>query len=202
MRQLLDPQPLDAPWLAVAVLVFAVFSNGYAVSLSARNLGLALRRGQLGEVFQGFRQPLVKGAFLRDVIGTFTSLVGLVALFLYAVFDLPAFDALGALAAAVFMGLGSVVLMMQARALIAGRSLPEAELAQLRTAILAEPRVVAVNSLVAIHAGASEVLIDTDLDLDERLTTLEVEAALDAIEARVRAVMPEIDRVRVLLNSL
>lgn len=198
-QQLLDPKPLDTPLLAIAVLVLAVFTNGYAVSLSARKLGIG--RGGLRAVFQNLSQPLVKGAFLRDVIGTFTSIVGLAALFLYNTLGLLVLDALGALFAAVCMAVGSVVLMGQARALITGRSLPEENLHELRAAILEDPMVEAVNGIVAIYAGAFEILVDADLDLRADLNTTEIETVLESIEHRVREIMPEISRVRVLLNS-
>ena len=55
--------------------------------------------------------------------------------------------------------------------------------------------------LAAIYAGASQVLVDADLVLSEDLTTPEIEAALDSLEERVRARVPDIERVRVLLNS-
>ena len=199
VQQLIDPKPLETPLLAVAVLLFAVLTNGYAVSLSARRLGLG--SGGLRAAFESFSQPLVKGAFLRDVIGTFTSIVGLVAMLLYNTLGLTVFDALGAIVAAVCMAAGSVVLMGQARALITGRSLPAKNVQDLRDAILADPMVDDVNSLVAIYSGAFEVLVDADLDLREDLTTTEIETVLDSIEGRVRLIMPEITRVRVLLNS-
>ena len=59
-----------------------------------------------------------------------------------------------------------------------------------------------VNNIMAIYAGAAEILVEADLDLREDLNTKEVEIVLDSIEHRVRMVMPEINRVRVLLNSL
>jgi len=199
VQQLLHPEPLQTPTLAVAVLMLAVATNSYAVSLSGRKL--VAETGGLRAVFRNFNQPLVKGAFLRDVIGTFTSIVGLCALLLYETLDLHVFDALGAIVAALFMMVGSLVLMAQARALITGRALPETDLQKLREAILADPRVEAVNNLVAIYAGASEVLVDADLDLSEELNTSEIETVLDSLEGRVRTTLPEIERVRVLLNS-
>jgi cation diffusion facilitator family transporter len=198
-RQLVYPEPLETPLLAVAVLMLAVVTNGYAVSLSYRKLVREV--GGLKAIFRNFSEPLVKGAFLRDVIGTFTSIVGLVALLLYQVFDLVLFDALGALAAAFFMSAGSLVLMAQARALITGRALPEKDLRNIREGILADPRIEAINYLAAIHAGASEVLVDVDLDLREDLNTTEIEAALDSLEERIKRNVPDIERVRVLLNS-
>jgi cation diffusion facilitator family transporter len=199
VQQLLHPEPLQAPMLAVAVLALAVVTNGYAVGLSGRKL--AAESGGLRSVFRNFNQPLVKGAFLRDVIGTFTSIVGLCALLLYETLDLLIFDALGAMAAALFMTAGSLVLMAQARALITGRALPKEDLQHLREAILADPKVEAVNHLAAIYAGASEVLMEADLDLSEELSTTEIETVLDLLEVRVRTILPDIERVRVLLNS-
>jgi cation diffusion facilitator family transporter len=199
IQQLLHPEPLQTPLLAVAVLILAVITNSYAVSLSARKL--AAENGGLRYIFYNLNRPLVKGAFLRDIIGTFTSILGLFALLFYQLFELVIFDAVGAIAAAFFMMVGSILMMAQARALITGRSLPQEDLEKLRSTILADPRVEAVNQLAAIYAGASEVLIDTDLDLSETLATTEIEMVLDSLEERVRKILPNVERVRVLLNS-
>ena len=198
-QQLVHPEPLESPWLALAVLALAIVTNGYAVSLSGRKL--AAESGGLRAAFRNLNRPLVKSALLRDAIGTFTSVIGLTALLLYQGLGLVLFDALGALVAALLMLAGSLVLMTQARALITGRALPESDLERLRGAILATPEVEAVNQLAAIYAGTSEVLVDADLDLAEDLDTVQIETVLDDLEARVRTVLPDTERVTVLLNS-
>ncbi len=197
--QLVEPHALDNSLLAVAVLVLAVVTNGYAVSLSVRKL--VAEEGSLRDAFRHAARPLVKNALIRDAVGTFTSLVGLAALALYQVFGAVVFDAAGALAAAVLMAVGSLTLMSQARSLIIGRALPEEQLERLRAVVLAMPEVEAVNRLSAIYTGRAEALVDADLDLAEDLDTTRIEAVLDDLEARVRAAVPEIARVRVLLNS-
>jgi divalent metal cation (Fe/Co/Zn/Cd) transporter len=125
----------------------------------------------------------------------------LIALLFYRGLGIVAFDAAGALAAAVMMAAASLMLMAQARALITGRSLPEQDLERLRGAVLETPGVDALNHLAAIHSGASQVLVDLDLDLAEGLDTTRIEALLDDVEARVRRAVPETTRVRVELNS-
>ena len=82
-----------------------------------------------------------------------------------------------------------------------GHGRHEDGLDRLRAAVLATPEVEGVNHLAAIFAGASEVLVDADLDLAEHLNTVEIEATLDALEVGVRAALPATERVRVLLNS-
>ena len=197
-RQLVERVPLENTYLAIAVLTLAVVTNGYAVSLSARKLA---EEDSLREAFRDPKRPLVKSALIRDVVGTFTSIVGLAALALYQVLGVVVLDAAGALVAAVLMAAGSLVLMSQARSLITGRALPENDLTRLRAAVLAMPEVDAVNQLNAIYSGVAEVLIDADLDLAEDLDTTKIETVLDDLEMRARAVIPEVGRVRVLLNS-
>jgi cation diffusion facilitator family transporter len=198
-QQLVAPSPLDTPLLAIGVVSLAVVTNSYAVSLSVRRL--TTENGGLREAFRRLDEPLIKSALLRDSIGTFTSIVGLVALALYWSLDLVIFDALGALFAAVMMVIASLTLMTQARALITGQSLPESTLASLRTTVLRMPGIEAVNRLDAIYSGASQVLLDADLDLAEDLDTVQIEALLDLLEERVRKVVPRLERVRVILNS-
>jgi cation diffusion facilitator family transporter len=198
-QQLVNPSPLGTPLLAIAVVGLAVVTNGYAVSLSVRKL--VADDGSLRAAFRNMDQPLVKSALLRDAIGTFTSVVGLVALILYQSLDLLLFDALGALAAAIIMVAASLVLMTQARALITGQALPDHARAPLRVAVLGTPGVEAVNRLAAVYSGPSQVLLDADLDLAENLDTVQIEALLDVLEARVRNVVPDLERVRVILNS-
>jgi len=197
-HQLVERVPLENSWLAIAVLSLAVATNGYAVSLSVRKLA---EEDGLREAFRDPKRPLVKSALIRDVVGTFTSVLGLAALGLYHAFDVVIFDAAGALTAAVMMAGGSVVLMSQARSLITGRSLPEDDLDRLRATVLDMRAVDAVNQLHAIYSGVNEVLVDADLDLAEDLDTTGIETLLDELEVRAREAVPEVTRVRVLLNS-
>lgn len=198
-QQLVSPQPLASVWLALAVLILAIATNSYAVSLSVRKL--VGEADSLRSALGSFSQPLVKNAFFRDVIGTSTSIVGLIAMLLYQILGLVIFDALGALIAAIMMAGASLFLIAEARALIAGRALPEEDLERVRRAVLATPEVGAINQLAAIHAGSAEVIVDADLDLDDQLDTLRIESVLDDVERRIRDVLPETERVRVLLNS-
>ena len=198
-QQLVYPEPLETPILAVAVVALAVLTNSYAVSLSIRRL--AATHGSLRTAFHNMDEPLVKSALLRDVIGTITSIVGLVALGLYQALGLLIFDALGALFAAVFMAAAAIMLMAQARALITGQAVSRGTRRRLRAMVATTPGVDAVNRLTAVYSGTSSMLVDADLDLAEDLDTAQIEALLDVIEARVRSAVPGVERVSILLNS-
>ena len=198
-QQLAAPEPLTTPLLAMAVVALAILTNGYSAHLSARKP--RADHGALRDAFRSMDQPLVKSALLRNAIGTFTSIVGLFALILYQVFDFVFFDALGALLAALMMTAASLALMAQARALITGRSLPRAAIRRLRRTVLDTAGVDGVNHLAAVYAGTSEVFVDANLDLAEDLDTGQIEELLDLVERRIRDDLPDVERVRIMLDS-
>lgn len=199
LDQLFNPEPLESPHLAIIVILIAVCTNGYAVKLSADKLKEEL--GSLKAIFNNYSHPLVKGAFLRDTVGTTTSVLGLLAIIGYELFELTILDALGAIISAILMIVSSIFLIIQARALITGQALPEEEMLLLKSILLKDKDVEAINSLVAIYSGANEILIEADLDITENLTTIEIEQLLDHLELKVKEDFPNLNRVSVLLNS-
>jgi cation diffusion facilitator family transporter len=198
-QQLVNPEPLAAPWLAMAIVAVAILTNGYSAHLSGRKL--RAEHGAIVDAFRAMDQPLVKSALLRNAIGTFASIAGLIALLLYHAFDYVLFDALGALVAALMMTAASLTLMAQARALITGRSLPKAVIRRLRRTVLDTAGVSGVNHIAAVYAGTSEILVDADLDLAEDLDTGQIEALLDLVEFRIRDDLPDVEHVRIMLDS-
>jgi cation diffusion facilitator family transporter len=194
--QLIRLEPLDHPYLALAILVVSVTTNGYAVSQSVRRL-----RASGASLLQAFRdesQPLVKTAFLQDTLGT----VGLISLLLYAFLGSVAFfDALGAILIACLMAVFAVALIVQIHHLIAGRPAPRAVQAAIRAGALSVPEVEAINALTATFAGSTDVVVDLDLDLKDDLTTSDIEGVLDRIRDAIVAAEPRVSRLRVDLNS-
>jgi cation diffusion facilitator family transporter len=199
-RQWTEPEPLERPWLAVAVLVLAVVTNGYAVSLSVRKL--RTERGSLRGAFEAAARPLVKNALLRDAVGTLSCGIGLAAVGLSSGAGWPALDGLGALVVAALFAVCALVLIHQANDLITGRSLPATDLDQIRAAVHRIPEVRALHDLAAVYAGPREVWVELDLELVDQLDTPGVEGVLDAIEASVRGALPETEAVRIDLNPL
>lgn len=199
IEQIISPQPLTSPYLAIIVISIAIITNGYAVSLSAKKLKSEL--GSFKAIFSDYSHPLVKGAFFRDFVGTTTSLLGLLAILAYELFELTFFDALGAIVSSILMLASSVFLILQARALITGQTLPKQDVERLKKIILQDESIEAINSLVAVYNGAHDILIEVDLDIKEDLTTVQIEKLFDQLELEVKADFPNLHRVRFLLNS-
>lgn len=196
--QLVEPQPIERIGLAYGVLALSVATNAYTVLLSVRKL-----RHEQHDLVLAIREvsrPLVKTALLRDAAGTLSAVLGLVALASYSLTGQVLLDAVGAIVVAVLMVVFSVLLLSQTRALIVGRAIPSAGLDAIRDAVQAMPGVQTLNRLTAVYVGAKDVAVELDLELQDRLTTTEIEVLLDRVQARVRIIVPEAREVRVDLN--
>lgn len=198
-QQIVDPEPVSLPWLALAVITVSIATNTYAVSLAVRSL--ATRGGNLLEAFRAQSAPLVKTSLLRDLIGVLSSIVGLVALLIYLVAGSVILDGIGAIGVGALTVLFAVLVIAQARGLITGRAVPDVLNDCIRDAVEHTPRVVALNRMAAVYSGGEEVLVDLDLDLADGLETSEIEAVIDEVQSRVRTACPTVQRVRVDLNS-
>lgn len=196
--QLVTPQPIERIGLGFGVLALSVATNAYTVLLSLRKLRHEQR--DLVAAMRDASRPLVKTALLRDTAGTLSAVLGLAALTTYSLTGQVLLDAVGAIVVAVLMVVFSVLLLSQTRALIVGRAIPSAGLEAIRAAVQAMPGVQTLNRLTAVYAGASDVEVELDLELDDRLTTTEIEGLLDRVQARVRGIVPEARKVRVDLN--
>jgi cation diffusion facilitator family transporter len=198
-HQVVAPQALGRMPLAFGILLVSIGTNGYAFSLSLRKL----KEGgaPLLKAFATSRRPLVNASLVQDGLGTLSSVMGFVALVVCAVSGIAVFDGIGALVNAFLMVVCSLILVSQARHLIAGRSVPADLRQQILQSVMTIPEVEAVNKLTAVFSGARKVEVDCDLDVREDLTTGDIEALLDRIQARVRAFAGDGSTVRVDLNS-
>lgn len=198
-QQLIEPEIVRHKWLALAVLAISVLTNSYALSQSVRKIRLA--QTPFLKAFQESSRQLVKTSLLRDSLGTLSALTGLIAIFVYDVAGILLFDALGAIVIGVFMAVFAIILISQAKSLITGNAVPKEILGRIKNSTLQIPEVVAINRLSAVFSGNEQILVDLDLDLKEDLTTGQIEKALDKIKEAIVNQVPEVNSVRVDLNS-
>ena len=118
------PQGLDHIEFGLAVLVTAILTNGYSVSLSAERI---FARGRAQSAWRRFvNSPFIesKTTFILDLIGTLSGTAGLLALGLYLATGDARFDGLGALAIGGIMAVFSVILLTHVKELLIGPSAP------------------------------------------------------------------------------
>lgn len=201
LQRFLYPEMLARPEFALGMLVFAIFTNGYALALSIARLRRGFANVPLRQVF--FESTLIetKSTFILDLMGTLAAAFGLVALVVYLITGDPRFDGIGAMVIAVITAILAATLAIEAKDLLIGRSAPREVEAAIQKAALAVKGVDAVADVRTMYLGTEKLLVNLELDLDPSMKTESIERLIERIEARIKDDVSIVSHVHIELEA-
>jgi cation diffusion facilitator family transporter len=184
------PHEVESPGVAVGILGLAILLEGYSFRTAVREANLV--RGDAGwwQFIRRSKNPELPVVLLEDL----GALIGLVlatgAVLLTLVTDDSVWDGLGTVSIGVLLTGIAIVLAVEMKSLLIGESAEGTTEHAIRTAIEAEPSVERVIHLRTQHLGPEELLVGAKISFLGDLTVPELAAAVDRLEAAVRAAVP------------
>ena len=179
VQRIFDPRPVGAGGWAVAVMIVSM----------ALTAGLVWYQTQALKQVNSLAVAGDRAHYAADLAAAVVVLIGIISgTFLKA----PGLDAAAGLIVAIWLFWGALGLLKTASDQLLDRSAPDAEVAAITRAVLADPRIKGLHRLRTRLSGAS-TLIQMHVDLDPGLTLEAAHTILEAAEARVRAVVPDAD---------
>jgi len=190
-HKLQHPEPIDSwKWVPVLVLVVAIGLESYSFRTAIHESNEV--RGSLGwrAFIRRAKAPELPVVLLED----FAALIGLVlALFgvgLTLITDDGTWDGLGTIAIGVLLVCVAVVLAVETKSLLLGEAATPDAVRRIEAALLADPSVRRVIHMKTLHLGPEELLVAAKIAVAPTNSAVEVAAAIDAAEARVREAEP------------
>lgn len=188
--------PVDAYWVAVAILLGGVAFETYAFLTARREMRRQMRRYGWSSYRQAFRRmsdlPTLT-AFTEDAVALIGLVLALVGLTAARVTGQHAFDAIGAVVIGVLLMGFALALAIENKRLILGESLPAGIEETLRQIIEDHPHVTEIRDFRSMFVGANRVLVTAEVAFDPALSGAEVDETIPIIEERLQDVD---DRVR------
>ncbi len=190
-EKLRHPHELESPGIAIAILLVAIVLELYSMRTAVKESRPAkgdlswwkfIRRAKVPEL------PVVLLEDLGALVGLTIALTGVV---LAANTGNARWDAMGSIAIGLLLGVIAVILAIEMKSLLIGESATPAMVGRIRQTMESDPRVRRVIHLRTQHLGPDELLVGAKLELDESLRCREVAEAIDQVEEKVRAAVPE-----------
>ena len=185
------PEPIDSwQWVPILVLVVAIGLESYSFRTAIHESNQV--RGSLTWVqfIRRAKAPELPVVLLED----FAALIGLVlALFgvgLTLITDDGVWDGIGTIAIGVLLVAVAVVLAVETKSLLLGEGATPEAVARITAALVADPSVQRVIHMKTMHLGPDELLVAAKIAVAATDSAAEVARAIDAAEARIRAVEP------------
>jgi cation diffusion facilitator family transporter len=197
VRALIEPPPLDAFWVGVAVLVIALTLDSVSRTVALRQLRRqAAERGvTVRELLRESPDPTVVTVYLEDSIDVLGAALALVALVLHRLTGSAVPDALATIVIGLMLGYVAAKLLGRNRQLLSNQAIPERYVVQLRDRLSATAGVEGVARLEAVYLGPGEVLVAADVRMEPGLTGDDITAVLARIRDDAARDLPVIARL-------
>ena len=184
------PHELDNAAVAIGILVFAILAETFSFRTAVREARPLKGSASWVAYIKRSKSPELPVVLLEDaaaLIGLFLALLGVGLALLTGE---PVWDGIGTLSIGLLLGLVAIVLAVEMKALLIGEAAAPESVTAIRTALVDGTSVLRVIHLKTLHLGPDELLVAAKIAVDPALELPEVARAIDAAEARVRAVEP------------
>jgi cation diffusion facilitator family transporter len=191
------PSTVDHHAVAYFVLAATVALDAFALVVTVKPM--RKEAAARGISLRAQAQRSTDPAALTVVIGGACAVLGAIAAAAGLVANQLTGSAVPDTAASAFIGLvllvASIILLRANRALLSGRGVAISVLREMHRVVAAQPGIVAVPDLFAVVVGPSSLIVDGDVTFSDDLTVAEVEQAITAAAAALRARWPSVDYV-------
>lgn len=153
VHKLLHPTPLSHPWVAIAVLGFAIVAE----SISLWGCLREVKKERYGrDIFQWFRQSRSSAlivVFGEDIAALLGLLLALAAIFATFITGNPLWDAIGTISIGVLLIVVAFFVAVEVKDLLIGQSVDPSELEKMKKFLNRRPELDKVYSLLTMQFG-------------------------------------------------
>jgi cation diffusion facilitator family transporter len=190
VEHLLNPHPMTTPLINYLVLAasFAFEGASWWISLKAFRAG----KGKLG-YFQAFRRskdPTVFTVLFEDSAALIGLLIALCGIAAAQLMHMPRLDGVASIAIGGVLAISSLFLARETKGLLIGESAyPHIREGILRIAA-EDPDIRSANGVLTVQMGPEQVVAALSAEFHDALTTTQIEACINRIEAAIKAAHP------------
>jgi cation diffusion facilitator family transporter len=202
INHLRHPGELGDPTWNYVVLAIAFVLEGAAGYLALRALLAAAGEKTFWQALRSSKDPAVFTILAEDFAALAGIVVAFLGIYLGHLYANPYLDGVASVAIGVILALVAVFLVYESRGLIIGESADSEIVRSIHALAQADPDVQRVERPLTMHLGATKVLLNMRVQFKPELAALNLPAAVDRLEASIRARHPQIAHIFIDADSL
>lgn len=191
IHKLQHPEPLTAPWLAIAVLVFSIVAEAVSMWGCLREVNKTRGDRSLFTWFRESRESELLVVFGEDFAALLGLVFALLAVGLAIVTGNPFFDALGSIAIGLLLVVIALMIGIEVKQLLIGQGVDR----QTRSAIVAflesQDEIAKVFNLITLQLGR-DVMVAVKVKMTEYPNQTAMIEAMNRCEKKMKAEFPQI----------
>ena len=191
-HKLQHPEPLTSPYIAVAILAFALVIEAWAMMGAVKTINVRKGKRTLWRYLRESKDSDLVVIFGEDLAAVLGLALALVAVLVAWGTGDATFDAIGTLCiGAVLIGV-AIFLAVEVKSLLVGEAADPFLIETLEQVAAEDVRIERVLRAIAVQQGPGEVMLACKLKFKSDLTGTTMVAAINEFEQRLQAKAPEI----------
>jgi cation diffusion facilitator family transporter len=180
------PNPIGNPTWNYVVLGLAIVFESISFYFAIKAFRKEKGKQGVWQTIRGSKDPTTFTILFEDTAALLGLVVALVGIFLGHQLNNPYLDGAASITIGVILGAVAGFLAYESKGLLIGEGVSPQVLASIRSIAASEPAVAEVRKALTMHLGPQEVLLTLDIRFQKDLTTHEIAAAIDELEAKIR----------------
>jgi cation diffusion facilitator family transporter len=190
-HKLQAPEPIAAPWIALAVLVFSVVLEAFSLAAAVREINHVRGRRSWLRWFRESRQSEMVVVFGEDVAALCGLVFALLAVLLTVLTGNALWDALGSILIGVLLIVVAIGVATEVKALLVGQSAEAPVREGIAALVSAHPAVAQLLELITLHFG-DDVMVAVKARMKDAASTTELCERINDAEAQVKREFPQV----------
>jgi cation diffusion facilitator family transporter len=188
--KLQHPHALDVPWLPILVLSIAIVLESFSLRTAIIESNHVRGKQSWVQFVRRAKAPELPVVLLEDIAALLGLIFAFIGVGLTIITGNPLFDAIGTLFIGALLIVVAIVLGIETKSLLVGEGATEADHEKIEQAILAGDEAERIIHMKTLYVGPEELLVAAKVGFTADQKLLEVSAAVNVIEQRVRAAVP------------
>jgi cation diffusion facilitator family transporter len=191
-HHLVDPTPLERPFINYLVLAASFAFEGGSWWVALRTFRAT--KGKLG-YFQAFRRSKDASTFtvlFEDTAALVGLLIALAGVGGAQLLETPQLDAIASLGIGVVLAVSSILLARETKGLLIGEQAHASVRASLVRIAGNDPAIRTANGVLTVQLGPNQIVVALSAEFEDALTTGDIEACVDRVEAAIERSHPDV----------
>ena len=192
IQHIRHPEVIQSPLVNYVVLGFALLCEGTSWFIALKTFKKT--KGQMGyfEAFRRSKDPTTFTVLFEDSAALIGLIIALLGIFCAQQFNLPVLDGVASVLIGIVLAISALLLARETKGLLMGETADP----KLRHNVLKiaqeDAAVYSANGVLTEQMGAHQVIASLSLEFKDSLTSDDIEACVNRIEAKIKSIHPEI----------
>ena len=191
IHKLQHPEPLSGPWIAIAVLIFAIIAEGISLWGCLREVNKIRGNRSLFKWFRESRESELLVVFGEDLAALIGLTFALLAVGLAMYTGNPLFDALGSIVIGVLLIIIALMIGIQVKRLLIGQGVDPAIHRDIVGFLEGQEEINKLFNLITLQLG-QDVMVAIKAEMRDYSSPAEMIQAINRCERRMKAEFPQI----------